>query len=69
MSPEERILKATSSLPRNVGVRVLMDVNQRISDWRVSGGSDEDLYIEQQVRYAENVAEAFKQKKTDSPAS
>ncbi len=69
MSPEERILKATSSLPRNVGVRVLMDVNQRINDWRVSGGSDEDLYIEQQVRYAENVAEAFKQKKTDSPAS
>lgn len=63
MSPEERILKATSSLPRNVGVRVLMDVNQRINDWRVSGGSDEDLYIEQQVRYAENVAEAFKQKK------
>lgn len=69
MSPEARILKATSSLPRNVGIRILMDVNQRISDWRASGGSDEALYIEQQVRYAENVAEAYKQKKTDPPAS
>ncbi|MGO2084166.1 DUF6877 family protein [Vagococcus sp.] len=69
MSPEERILKATSSLPRNVAIKVLMDVNQRISDWRASGGSDGDVYIDQQIRYAENVAIAYEQKKTDSPAS
>lgn len=69
MSPEERILKETSSLPRNVAIKVLMDVNQRINDWRASGGSDEGAYIDQQIRYAENVADAYEQKKTDSPAS
>lgn len=68
MSPEERILQATSNLPREIALKVLMDVNQRISDWRASGGSDEDAYIDQQIRYAENVAAAYK-KKTDSPGS
>lgn len=63
MSPEERILQATSSLPREIALKVLMDVNQRISDWRASGGSDEDAYIDQQIRYAENVAAAYQQKK------
>lgn len=69
MSPEERILQATSNLPREIALKVLMDVNQRINDWRASGGSDEDAYIDQQIRYAENVADAYEQKKTDSPAS
>ncbi|WNF91324.1 DUF6877 family protein [Vagococcus fluvialis] len=63
MSPEERILQATSNLPRETALKVLMDVNQRISDWRASGGSDEDAYIDQQIRYAENVAAAYQQKK------
>lgn len=69
MSPEERILQATSNLPREIALKVLMDVNQRISDWRASGGFDEDAYIDQQIKYAENVAAAYEQKKTDSPAS
>lgn len=69
MSPEERILQATSNLPREIALKVLMDVNQRISDWRTSGGSDEDAYIDQQIRYVENVVAAYEQKKTDSPGS
>lgn len=68
MSPEERILQATSNLPRETALKVLMDVNQRINDWRASGGSDEDAYIDQQIRYAENVATAYEQKKSNSTA-
>lgn len=68
MSPEERILQATSNLPREIALKVLMDVNQRINDWRASGGSDEDAYIDQQIKYAENVAAAYEQKKSNSTA-
>lgn len=31
---------------------VLKDINQRIGDWLASGGSVNDPYIEQQLRYA-----------------
>lgn len=63
---EERILNAVSGLPRDVALKVLMDVNQRITDWRASGGKDDDDYINQQIRYAENVAQAYKQKEPTS---
>lgn len=59
MTPEERILEAVSDLPRNIAIKVLVDVNKRIADWRASGGGDYDAYIEQQIRYAENVAMAY----------
>ncbi|MCM6930309.1 hypothetical protein NE261_00555 [Enterococcus italicus] len=64
MSPEDRILAAVSDLPRDFALKVLMDVDKRITDWRASGGGDHDAYIEQQVRYAENVAKAYKKTST-----
>ena len=66
MEFEDRILAATTKLPRDIALKVLMDVNLRITDWRSSGGNDDDAYIEQQVRYAENVAKAYETKKSDS---
>lgn len=63
MDFEERILEATSKLPRDIALKVLMDVHQRITDWRASGGKEDAPYIEQQVRYAENVARAYETKK------
>ena len=62
MNPESRILEAVSDLPREVALKVLTDVDKRITDWRATGGGNHDAYIEQQVRYAENVAKAYKQK-------
>lgn len=64
MSPEDRILEAVSDLPRGVALKVLTDVDKRITDWRATGGGDHDAYIEQQVRYAENVAKANKKTST-----
>ncbi|WMJ79559.1 hypothetical protein RBU49_11730 [Clostridium sp. MB40-C1] len=32
---------------------VLEDINKRITDWLVAGGKEDDLYIKQQLRYAE----------------
>ena len=63
MGFEDRILAATTKLPRDIAIKVLMDVNLRITDWRASGGNDDDAYIEQQVRYAENVAKAYETKR------
>lgn len=63
MDFEDRILAATTKLPRDIAIKVLMDVNLRITDWRASGGKDDDSYIEQQVIYAENVARAYETKK------
>jgi len=64
MSPEDRILAAVSDLPRDIALKVLMDVDKRITDWRASGGGDCDAYIDQQIRYAENVAKAYKKPST-----
>lgn len=64
MNPESRILEAVSDLPREVALKVLTDVDKRITDWRAGGGGNHDAYIEQQVRYAENVAKAYKKPST-----
>lgn len=62
MTIQERISEAASHIPGNIALVVLTDVEKRISDWKASGGKDEDPYMEQQVRYVENVADVFKQK-------
>lgn len=36
-------------------VGVIQDIDKRISDWKAAGGKDNDPYIKQQFRYAENV--------------
>ena len=63
MGPEQKILNAIRDLPRELQLKVLMDVQKRITDWRVSGGKDDDVYIDQQIRYAENVAKSYAKKR------
>lgn len=41
---------------------VLQDINKRITDWLAGGGSLEDNYIKQQLRFAHNV-KAYVEKK------
>lgn len=62
MTIQERISEAASHIPVNIALVVLTDVDKRISDWKASGGKDDDPYMEQQARYVENVAHVFKQK-------
>lgn len=59
MSIQERISNAASSLPNEIAIIVLEDVDKRIADWKASGGKDEDPYIEQQARYVENMAKQY----------
>ena len=39
----------------NLPMSVLLDVKQRIEDWMLSGGKEEDPYIQRQIEYAEKV--------------
>lgn len=55
----ERISELSHKMP----IQVLQDVSQRIGDWLSSGGSHEDEYIKQQLRYMENVANAMEGEK------
>ncbi|MGH0588877.1 DUF6877 family protein [Bacillus mycoides] len=48
MNPLDEITKIASQLP----LKVLEDITRRISDWIVSGGKNDDPYIEMQLRYA-----------------
>ncbi|ENQ3106025.1 hypothetical protein ACEOWJ_002022 [Bacillus cereus] len=47
----EQINKIASQLP----LPVLQDINQRVGDWIATGGNENDPYIGQQLRFAENV--------------
>ncbi|WP_054198881.1 DUF6877 family protein [Clostridium baratii] len=47
----EDLIKYSKELPNDV----VVDIQSRIGDWIVSGGSYEDDYIKQQFRYAERV--------------
>ncbi|MGG3042595.1 DUF6877 family protein [Bacillus anthracis] len=46
----QQINKVASKLP----LSVLQDINDRIRDWIVSGGNEDDEYIGQQLRFAQN---------------
>ena len=46
----QRINEIASKLP----LPVLEDINNRIRDWIVSGGNEDDEYIGQQLRFAQN---------------
>ncbi|MDG0950505.1 DUF6877 family protein [Bacillus paranthracis] len=48
----DRITQLAPQIPINV----LEDVTNRIKDWIVSGGKEDDPYIEQQLRFVERVA-------------
>lgn len=38
-----------------IPIEVLIDVDKRITDWKVAGGKDSDAYIQQQLRYLKRV--------------
>ncbi|MGR5866867.1 MULTISPECIES: DUF6877 family protein [Bacillus cereus group] len=46
----QQINEITSKLP----LPVIQDINNRIRDWIVSGGDENDEYIGQQLRFAQN---------------
>ncbi|BAR82002.1 hypothetical protein P4H56_23880 [Bacillus cereus] len=46
----QQINEIASKLP----LPVLEDINNRIRDWIVSGGNEDDEYIGQQLRFAQN---------------
>lgn len=48
MKPIQELSRISDELP----LEVLSDINRRITDWIASGGSEDDEYIEQQLRYA-----------------
>lgn len=52
MSYMDRITELAPQIP----IDVLEDVTNRIKDWIVSGGKEDDPYIEQQLRFVERVA-------------
>lgn len=47
-SPLQEIHEIAHQLP----VAVLTDIDKRIGDWLAMGGSENDPYIEQQLRFA-----------------
>ncbi|MFB5548248.1 DUF6877 family protein [Bacillus cereus] len=50
-----------TELAPQVPAVVLEDVMNRIKDWIVSGGKEDDPYIEQQLRFMERVAARSKE--------
>lgn len=49
-------IEAINELAHKLPTEVLQDINQRMMDWKVSGGEDDDPYMYQQLRYANHVA-------------
>lgn len=50
MSHLSEIVKISSQLP----FQVLQDIDKRCCDWMAAGGHENDPYIAQQLRYANN---------------
>ncbi|UPJ15594.1 hypothetical protein MYW48_23175 [Bacillus cereus] len=46
----QKIIELSSELPYSV----LRDINTRVRDWLASGGGENDPYIAQQLRFAQN---------------
>lgn len=49
----DELMKAIGTY--NVPANVIMDVDNRIKDWLVSGGSEDDNYILNQCKYVEKI--------------
>lgn len=41
-----------------IPIKVLQDVDKRISDWKSMGGKDSDAYIQNQLRYLKRIEKA-----------
>ena len=58
-TPMQQIEELITEMP----LPVLQDVRQRLDDWMLSGGKDDDSYVEQQLRYMKHVRHALHAKK------
>ncbi|MEK4889714.1 DUF6877 family protein [Bacillus sp. FSL M7-0996] len=47
-------LQQINEIAFKLPLSVLQDINNRIRDWIVSGGEENDEYIGQQLRFAQN---------------
>lgn len=47
-------LQQLNEIASKLPLPVLQDINNRIRDWIVSGGEENDEYIGQQLRFAQN---------------
>lgn len=47
-------LQQLNEIASKLPLPVLQDINNRIRDWIVSGGEEDDEYIGQQLRFAQN---------------
>ncbi|EOO41267.1 hypothetical protein IIU_00560 [Bacillus cereus VD133] len=47
-------LQQINEIASKLLLSVLQDINNRIRDWIVSGGDENDEYIGQQLRFAQN---------------
>lgn len=59
MGASERIVKALEHVPNDIALKVTMDIDKRLSDWFSSGGKEDHPYIDQQVRFAENIGKRY----------
>ncbi len=58
MKPIQEIAKIAHKLP----IEAIQDINQRIKDWTMYGGKEDDPYVWQQLRYARNVSELMERR-------
>lgn len=54
MDPLEEI----NAIAHKIPTVALEDINGRIKDWIVSGGKEDDPYMHQQLRYAQNIVKS-----------
>ncbi|PEA80781.1 DUF6877 family protein [Bacillus pseudomycoides] len=50
-------LQQINNLASKLPLPVLQDINQRVGDWLACGGDENDEYIGQQLRFAQNYLE------------
>lgn len=51
MTALEKLVEVYAYLP----TKVMQDIDKRVGDWLAMGGGEDDPYIWQQLRYAENI--------------
>ena len=51
MTALEKLVEVYAYLP----TEVMQDIDKRVGDWLAMGGGEDDPYIHQQLKYAENI--------------
>lgn len=52
MKPQSHPIEELNNIAHQLPLVVLRDIDKRITDWLAAGGSYDDPYIEQQLRFA-----------------